>query len=71
MASIVVALIVGLLEVLGLIADRFSLGAGGWRLLAAANRHFGAIGCLIILGLLACWLTSVVVCRVRARPMQG
>jgi nickel/cobalt transporter (NiCoT) family protein len=70
LASIVVAVIVGLLEVLGLIADRFSLGAGAWGLLAAANRHFGAIGCLIILGLLACWLTSVVVCRVRARPLQ-
>jgi high-affinity nickel-transport protein len=61
--SILVALIIGVLEALNLIADRFALTGTFWRWVGDLNDHFGAIGCAIIVALLACWAFSVVLSR--------
>jgi high-affinity nickel-transport protein len=61
--SILVALIVGALEALNLIADRYALGGGAWRWIGDLNDHFGAIGCAIVVSFLACWLLSVLLFR--------
>jgi high-affinity nickel-transport protein len=61
--SILVALIIGALEALNLIADRFALSGGFWRWVGDLNDHFGAMGCAIIGSLLACWLFSALLFR--------
>jgi high-affinity nickel-transport protein len=61
--SILVALIIGALEALNLIAGRFGLNSGPWRWISGLNDHFGAIGCAIILALLACWAFSAFLSR--------
>jgi high-affinity nickel-transport protein len=53
--SILVALIIGALEALNLIAGKFALNNGLGRWVSDLNDHFGAIGCAIILALAACW----------------
>jgi high-affinity nickel-transport protein len=61
--SILVALIIGALEALNLIAGRFALNSGLWHWVSDLNDHFGAIGCAIILALIACWGFSSVLYR--------
>lgn len=61
--SVVVALLVGAVEVLGLISDRFGLEGPVWRAVGAVNREFGLIGCVIIGVFAALWVGSVVLCR--------
>jgi high-affinity nickel-transport protein len=57
--SVLVALIVGGLETLGLIQGEFNLSGQFWAPIAALNTHFGALGFLLI-GLFAVsWVVSV------------
>jgi len=63
--SVVVALIVGGLEALGLIADKLSLQGGIWDVIGALNENFGALGYLIIAIFAASWIISAVVYRVK------
>jgi len=62
--SVVVALAIGGIEVLGLIADQLGLTGGMWNAVNAANDNFGALGYAIIAIFLASWLVSFVVYRV-------
>jgi high-affinity nickel-transport protein len=64
--SILVALIIGALEALNLIADRFALTGAFWKWVGDLNDHFGAIGCAIIIALLACWAFSAALSRMDA-----
>jgi high-affinity nickel-transport protein len=61
--SVVVAVIVGGVEALGLLADRFGLTGGVWDLVASLNDNFGALGYLIIGIFAGCWLVSMLVYR--------
>ena len=63
--SVVVALIVGALETLNLIADKFALSGPFWHWLGALGKHFGTLGVLIIATLVACWVISLLVARLR------
>ncbi len=63
--SVIVALLVGGIEVLGLIADRLSLAGGFWDLVGALNGNFGTIGYLIIGIFAAGWLVSSVIYRIK------
>jgi nickel/cobalt transporter (NiCoT) family protein len=63
--SVVVALIVGGLEALGVIADKLSLQGGIWDVIGALNENFGALGYLIIAIFAASWIISAVVYRVK------
>jgi high-affinity nickel-transport protein len=61
--SVVVAIVIGGVEALGLISSKFGLDGGAWSLINALNENFGALGYLIIGIFVVCWAASVVVYR--------
>ena len=63
--SVVVALLVGGIQALGLIARRAGLEGGFWDGVNALNSNFGAIGYLIVGLFVACWGISVIVYRLK------
>ena len=58
--SVIVAVLVGTLEVLGLLAERYSPGGAFWSAVGTVNAHFGSIGYLIIGIFLLSWIISLV-----------
>ena len=65
LVSVLVALLVGGIEVLGLAGDQFGLQGPFWAGVASLNSHFGAIGYLIIAVFILSWLLSAIVYRMR------
>ena len=63
--SVVVALLVGGIETLGLLARRFALHGGFWDAIAALNGNFGMLGYLILGVFAACWAISSAVYRLK------
>lgn len=63
--SVVVALLVGGIQALGLVARRANLQGAFWDGINALNGNFGAIGYLIIGLFAACWGISVLVYRLK------
>ncbi len=63
--SVLVALIVGGIEALGLIADRLSLEGAFWGMIGALNDNFGSLGYVIIAVFAIGWFASVVVYRLK------
>jgi nickel/cobalt transporter (NiCoT) family protein len=59
LVSIVVALLIGSIEALGLIGDKLGLAGGFWDFIAALNDNFGALGYLIVGIFAVSWLASV------------
>ena len=57
-ASVFVALFIGGVEALGLIADKLELSGGLWAPIAALNDNFGEIGYWIIAMFVLCWMIS-------------
>ena len=57
--SVAVALIVGGIEVFGLLADRLHLEGVFWNGIRSLGEYFGSIGYLIIAVFLLCWIASV------------
>jgi high-affinity nickel-transport protein len=63
--SVLVALTVGGIEALGLIADRLSLEGAFWGMIGALNDNFGSLGYVIIAVFAISWFASVVVYRLK------
>ena len=63
--SIVVALLIGGLEVLGLLVNKFGLEGRFWNLIDRANESFGILGYLIVGVFAAGWAISVLVYRIQ------
>lgn len=63
--SVLVALLVGGIETLGLVGRRFDLHGSLWDGVAALNGNFGLIGYLIIGIFVACWGGSTLVYRLK------
>jgi high-affinity nickel-transport protein len=61
--SVVVALIVGGVEAVGLLKDRFNLTGGVWDLIGSLNDNFGTLGFVIIGVFILCWFGSVIFYR--------
>ena len=61
--SVVVAVLIGGIEALGLVADQLKLEGPFWAMVGALNDHFGSLGYLIIAIFVASWLVSVIVYR--------
>ena len=59
LVSIVVALLIGSVEALGLLGDKFGLAGTFWDVIAALNDNFGALGYLIVGIFALSWLVSV------------
>lgn len=65
LVSVLVAVLVGGIEALGLLADRLALQGPFWRVIGALNGHFGVIGYLIIGIFASAWLLSAAIYRWR------
>jgi nickel/cobalt transporter (NiCoT) family protein len=63
--SVVVALLVGGIEALGLVSDKLNPQGGFWDFIGELNDNFGAIGYLIIGIFAASWLVSTIIYRVK------
>jgi nickel/cobalt transporter (NiCoT) family protein len=63
--SVLMALIIGGIEALGLIADKLSLEGPFWAFVQALNENFGSLGYLIIAIFAASWLVSFVIYRIK------
>ena len=61
--SVLVAVLVGGIEALGLLADQFKLEGPFWGFVGALNANFGSLGYLIIAIFAGSWLVSIVVYR--------
>jgi len=59
LVSIVVALLIGSVEALGLLGDKFGFAGTFWDVIAALNDNFGALGYLIVGIFALSWLVSV------------
>lgn len=57
-ASVLVALLVGGMEALNLLAEQLGLEGGAWDFIAQVNEHFGLLGYLIIGLFVITWLLS-------------
>jgi nickel/cobalt transporter (NiCoT) family protein len=57
--SVFVAVIIGSIEVLALLADKFSLSGPLWDFVNALNDNFGSLGYLIIAIFVASWIASI------------
>jgi high-affinity nickel-transport protein len=74
--SVLVALLVGSIEALGLIADKLALKGGFWEGVIALNENFGTLGYLIVTLFVASWIVSVAIYRIKgydrleARPRE-
>jgi high-affinity nickel-transport protein len=57
-ASVVAALVIGGIEVLGLLGDRLGLDGPLWRFAAILTSNFGVVGCSIVAFFILCWIAS-------------
>jgi high-affinity nickel-transport protein len=63
--SVVVAVIIGCVEALGLAAERLGLDGRFWGAVIRLNDHFGSLGFLIIGIFAASWLVSMLIYRLK------
>ncbi len=63
--SVLVALLIGSIEALGLIAGKLALHGAFWDFVAMLNGEFGALGYLIVALFVASWLVSYAIYRVK------
>ncbi len=69
--SIVVALLVGGIETLGLIGDQLALKGMFWNRIGSLNAHFGGIGFIVIGVFVGSWVLSAVIYRVKGYDDLG
>jgi nickel/cobalt transporter (NiCoT) family protein len=64
-ASVVVALLIGGVEMLGLAIERLGLTGPFWNAVAALNDNFGSIGYVVLAIFIVSWLGSMVIYRLK------
>jgi high-affinity nickel-transport protein len=69
--SVLVAVLIGGIEALGLLADRLNLDGPFWLFVGELNDHFGSLGYLIIAIFAASWLISIAVYRLAQFDRSG
>jgi len=65
LVSVLVALVIGTIEVLSIISNRFNLSGGLWNLVGSLSESFGLIGYVIIGIFIASWVISTIIYKVR------
>jgi nickel/cobalt transporter (NiCoT) family protein len=60
-----VALLIGAVEVLGLLGDRLSLDGPFWAMVGDLNGGFGYLGFVVVGLFVLCWIASFAVYRLR------
>jgi high-affinity nickel-transport protein len=63
--SVIVALVVGAIEVLGILSDQLNLSGPFWDAVGNLNDNFGYLGVIIVLLFLASWAVSTIVYRIK------
>lgn len=63
--SVIVAILIGGIETLGLISEKLGLEGAGWEFIGSLNDNFGTLGYIIIGVFMLSWIASVVIYRVR------
>jgi len=63
--SVVVALLVGGVEAIGLLKDQLNLTGGVWDFIGSLNDNFGTLGFVIIGVFIFSWIGSMIVYRVK------
>ena len=63
--SVIVAIVIGSVETLGLIADKLKLQGAAWNAIGAMNHNFGTLGYFIIGIFTLSWAASVFIYRVK------
>jgi high-affinity nickel-transport protein len=63
--SVVVAVLIGGVEALGLIADKFGLSGGLWDAVGGLSQHFGLLGYLIVAVFALSWIVSMLIYRIK------
>jgi high-affinity nickel-transport protein len=63
--SVVIALLVGSIEALGLVADRLALKGAFWSGVSALNDQFGMLGYLILAIFAGSWILAVLIYRLK------
>ena len=63
--SVIVALMVGGIEAIGLLKDQLNLTGGFWDFIGSLNDNFGALGFVIIGVFVLSWVGSVIIYRVK------
>jgi len=63
--SVLVALIVGGIEALGLLGSQLHLGGGFWMAISQLNQNFGALGYCIVAIFALSWAVSIAIYKVR------
>ena len=71
LVSVVVALAVGGIEVLGLVGDRLGLTGPFWSMIGRLNDNFAGVGFAVIVIFLAAWLVSALLWRLRFSSAPG
>ncbi len=61
--SIIVALLIGAIEILGVVGDRFKLQGVLWEAVGFLNDHFGMLGFVIVAFFVFSWIASFLVYR--------
>ena len=62
--SVLVALLVGGIEVLGLIGDHLKIQGAVWDLIGSLNNNFGVVGFIIIGVFVLSWIVSILIYRI-------
>jgi high-affinity nickel-transport protein len=63
--SVIVALVVGGIEAIGLLKDQLNLTGGFWDFIGSLNGNFGTLGFVIIGLFVLSWVASVIIYRVK------
>jgi high-affinity nickel-transport protein len=63
-----VAVLVGAIEALGLVGDKFGLDGGVWVTADAIGARFAALGYIVVVMFVATWLISFVIYRAMRYP---
>jgi len=63
--SVIVAVLIGGIEALGLIADKFGLTGGVWDAVGNLSQHFGLLGYLIVGVFVLSWIGSILIYRLK------
>jgi nickel/cobalt transporter (NiCoT) family protein len=63
--SVIVAVVIGGIEALGMVGDLFGLGSPFWQAITALNGHIAMIGYLMIAIFVVSWIAAAAVCRMR------
>lgn len=65
LVSVIIAIVIGSVETLGLIADKLNMQGGIWDAIVVMNHNFGTLGYFIIGIFALCWVTSVLIYRAK------